>query len=106
MRRLAKLLLVLAVVAGAVFLKAGRPVNVELEMQLPDPPPAQVALVFTNKSDHVEGELRLTNPPAHERRAVRLKSGDYIVGVRMTPERTFTRSLVVDDSGTYTLDLR
>src|SRR5256885_2727485 len=106
MRRLAKLLLVLAVVAAAVLFKTGRSVSVELELQFADPPPPHASLIFTNKNEHVEGELQLANPPPRAHRTVRLRRGDYDVGVRLTPERTLTRPLHVDEAGTSTLDLR
>jgi hypothetical protein len=106
MRRLAALIVVVGLIAAYLYTQVRMPVGLDLELQLGNPPPRQVVLVFTNKNGNIAGELRLDHPAHGARYKVRLRPGPYDVGVRLDPERTLTRSLLVDDSGTYTLDLR
>jgi hypothetical protein len=109
-RRLAGLLLVLAVIAGAAWFARRKPVNVELDVGLPASV-REVDLVFTRNDEHVERELKLLyagGAPTRDHRSLRLSAGRYNVGARLVfanpPELTTTRSLDVNDSGTYSLD--
>src|SRR4051794_18398424 len=91
-----------------------RPTSVDLELDFGHPAAAVRAatLVFTDANDRVARALELSYPtgaPPHDTRQLRLKPGDYSVGVRLTlegaPERTLSRPLHVGDAGKYPLSL-
>jgi hypothetical protein len=107
MRRLAGLVVVIALVAVATLFASRRPVEVTLDLDFGRAAPRQLSLVFTDDHDRVARELTLDYPsgaPPHDRRSVRLPKGHYIVGVRL-PETTFGRTLDIDAEGSYSLDL-
>jgi hypothetical protein len=112
-RRILFGVLVVAVLVGAKLLFV-RPVDAQLELGYGAGAPSvrRVGLVFTDGADHVQRELDLSYPtgaPATDRRMVRLKPGDYTVGVRIdrdgAPQRTFNRPLHLEQAGAYPIDL-
>jgi hypothetical protein len=107
MRRLAGLVVVMALVAVAALFANRRPVEVTLDLDFGHAAPRQVSLVFTDEHDRVARELTLDYPqgaPPHDRRSLRLPRGHYLVGVRL-PDTTFARTLNIDAEGSYSLDL-
>ncbi len=72
----------------------------------------EATLVITDSDEHVVRELHFSYPkgaPSDERHRVRLKSGSYVVGGRITgdgfTERHPSRPLTVEDAGVYPVDL-
>jgi hypothetical protein len=112
-RRVLLFVVVVAIVIAArVFFV--RPVDVELELDYGRSAAAirQASLVFTDANDRIARELSMPYPagaPMRETRHMRLKPGDYQVGVRLAldgaPDRTLGRPLHVGDAGHYVLDL-
>lgn len=113
MKRLALLVLVVAVVVAAKLLFQ-HPVNVDLALSFGPEAPAvrSVTLVFTDSDERVARELALRYPsgaPAEAHKRVRLTPGDYSVGIHLVVDgrapRDFTRPLHVESAGSAPLDL-
>jgi hypothetical protein len=112
-RRLALLVVVIAIVVGARLI-AHRPVDVDLSLRLgADAARVRaVDLLFSDADERVARDLHLAFPTGarpDEPRRVRLRDGRYTVDARLTfdglPERRVSRPLAVDESGVHVLDL-
>ena len=112
-RRLASLILVLAVLVLARFgLRRQHAVDLALDFGGDAARVRQVSLVISDEHDQVARDLSLRYPtgaPPVDHKAIKLVSGTYTVAghilVDGAPERHPTRTLLVENDGTYSVDL-
>lgn len=112
-RRVASLVLVLAVVVFARFgLKRQHAVDLALAFGGDAPRVREVSLVLSDEHDQVARDLSLRYPtgaPAVEHRTIKLASGTYTLAGRVVvdhaPDRHPSRTISVDNDGTYAVDL-